>query len=92
MFNVPIGCAGDVGAAADFVCRLDCKRGLAEVSGLASGVSMPPAGIFDPPYAINAGLTQLPIITKVQDVCPRLLNCFLEMHTFQLHCSSWCDK
>ena len=40
-------------------------RGLAEVSTLANGSQMPSAGIFDPPYAINVNLTQLPIATKV---------------------------
>ena len=43
-------------------------RGLAEVSTLANGSQMPSAGIFDPPYAINVNLTQLPIATKVS--CP----------------------
>ena len=59
-------CAGNVGAAADFVCRLECKRGLAEVAGLTNGMPLPPAGIFDPPYAINVGLNQQSIHTKVQ--------------------------
>ena len=47
------------------MCRLECKRGLADVAGLTNGVPLPPAGIFDPPYAINVGLNQQPILTKV---------------------------
>ena len=57
-------CAGKIGAATDFVCKLNCKNGLAEVTGLTN-LPLPPAGIFDPPYAINVNLTQIPIDTKV---------------------------
>ena len=58
------GCAGDVASAVDFVCMLNCKRGLAEVQSVTNK-PLPPAGIFDPPYAINVNLTQVPIGTKV---------------------------
>ena len=58
-------CAGNVGVANDFVCKLDCKSGYAEVASLANGQLLPPPGIFAPPYAINVGLAQIPIITRV---------------------------
>ena len=56
--------AGNIGAATDFVCKLNCKNGLAEVTGLTN-LPPPSAGIFDPPYAINVNLTQVPVGTKV---------------------------
>ena len=58
-------CAGNVGVASDLVCKLECKSGYAEVAGLANGEPLPSPGIFAPPYAINVGLAQIPIITKV---------------------------
>jgi hypothetical protein len=58
-------CADNVGVASDLVCKLDCKSGYAEVAGLANKEPLPLPGIFAPPYAINVGLAQIPIIIKV---------------------------
>ena len=55
-------------AAVDFICKLNCKRGLAEVQSVTN-MPLPPAGIFDPPFAINVNLTQVPIGTKVSIWC-----------------------
>lgn len=62
-------CAGDVPSAVDFMCKLTCKTGIAEVQTVTN-LPLPPAGIFNPPYAINVNLTQVPISTKVSScVC-----------------------
>ena len=45
--------------------QAELQRGLAEVQSVTN-VPLPPAGIFDPPYAINVNLTQVPIGTKVK--------------------------
>jgi len=46
------------------MCKLSCKTGIAEVQTVTN-LPLPPAGIFNPPYAINVNLTQVPISTKV---------------------------
>ena len=65
------------------MCRVECKRGLAEVAGLTNGVPLPPAGIFNPPFAINVGLNQQSILTKVYDPIlhhPSLLETIVWVH------------
>lgn len=56
--------AGSPAAANDFVCKLSCQSG-AGAAGNANASSLPPAGIFKPPYAIGNGASNLPLGTKV---------------------------
>ena len=56
--------AGSPAPATDFVCMLSCQSG-AGAAGNANASSLPPAGIFSPPYTIGNGASNLPLGTKV---------------------------
>ncbi|CAL5222310.1 g4654 [Coccomyxa viridis] len=65
--------------------RVECKRGLAEVAGLTNGVPLPPAGIFNPPFAINVGLNQQSILTKTIALSAHHLDGTLEYNVHNLY-------
>ena len=46
------------------MCKLTCQSG-AGAAGDANASSLPVAGIFNPPYAIGNGASNLPLGTKV---------------------------
>lgn len=71
-------CANSTGspaAANDFVCKLTSQSGLG--AGNGGNGSRPAAGIFNPPYAINNGATQLAISTKVSGHVAQSASAFL---------------
>ncbi len=70
--------AGSPAAANDFVCKLTCQSGPGEGNG--GNGSRPAAGIFNPPYAINNGATQLAISTKVSGHIAQSASAFVAMY------------
>ena len=62
-----VTCAGTVDARDDFVCLLSCQTGQS-AAGANATITLPPPGVFNPPYAINNNGTQLDLSAKVR-VC-----------------------
>ncbi|KAK9835343.1 hypothetical protein WJX81_003869 [Elliptochloris bilobata] len=79
-------CSGSPPAANDFVCKLTCQSG-PSAAGNGNRSSLPAAGIFNPPYAIGNGQTNLAISTKTLPVTKRHWNGALEydMHNLYGH-------
>ena len=74
-------CANSIGspaAANDFVCKLTCQSGPG--AGNGGNGSRPAAGIFNPPYAINNGATQLAISTKVSGYVAQSASAFVAIY------------
>lgn len=59
--KVANACAGGVYPRNDFMCMLNCASGpdAGRNTTHAANVTLPAAGIFNPPYAINSGNRQV---------------------------------
>ena len=78
--------AGSPPAANDFVCKLTCQSGPG-AAGDANASSLPPAGVFNPPYAIGNGASNLPLGTKVNKALQPMLRSRLNCRPACIHSS-----